>query len=250
MTLPVPGDVAPGVVPPETDSLEAILRAVMGRLSEDQRKTLYSASISKGGITVRDGGALKVQLANGVVIFYAGPLVYQTVSYQGVIMRRADGTPLFYTFPVNGDVDVIAWRFLDQFGNEIVASDALTGGLARPWIPLAGIPVLSTSLPMTASAGFVAIWSTGAIPKEQPFVDVAALLRSDTGATGNARYTMNGSPVGTGVAITAGMFGWTSTQKIALPGDFYDFVTIELEVQRTNAVGTVGGVFKGTQRQT
>ncbi len=207
-------------------------------------------SISGGGLTVKDGGAFRVRLPNNVVINYSGPLTFGGVSYQGLIMRRADGSAIFYTFPVAGDTDKIAWRWLDDEGAELVSSDAITGGLARPWIPLQGIPVLSSALPMTSNASYIAVWSTGWVVKQQPYIDLQALLRSESAATGNARFTINGQQVGSVMTIASNSFGWAADQKIALPGPFYAYVKIELEVQRTNASGTVGGVFQGTQRQT
>lgn len=207
-------------------------------------------AISSGGLTVKDGGAVRVRLNNGTYIFYAGPLIFGGVTYQGIMMRRADNTSIFYTFPVNGNINDIAWRWLDDLGNELVSSDAITGGMARPWIPLTGIPVLSSGIPMTTNAGYIGTWSTGSCMKQQPFIEVQALLRSDTGGTGNARYTINGVAAGSVMTIGAGAFAWQSIQKIALPGQFYHEVTVELQVQRTNGVGSVGGVFKGTQRQT
>ncbi|WP_424235230.1 hypothetical protein [Actinophytocola sp.] len=229
-----------------------MLTQIMGRLSEAERKTLYSASVSQGGLTVQDGGAMRLRLDNGVDVFYAGPLHYDdpVVNYNGIIMRRPDGSPIFYTFPPGGDPNVIAWRFLDQDRNEVLASDAVTGGLAKPWIPLTGVPALSSAIPMTSNAGFIGTWATGSVPKQQPYVEVQALIRSESGGIGNARYTMNGTPVGSSMPIASGAFGWQSIQVLPIPGDFYNYISIELEVQRTNASGTVGGVFRGFQRQT
>lgn len=250
--VPVPGAAPSGVAPTVPASIEAMFRQVWDRMSESDRKTLYSASISQGGLTVQDGGALRLRLPDGVDVFYVGPLTFGAppVVYNGIIMRRPDGSPIFYTFPVNGDVNAIAWRLLDQDGREIVSSDALTGGLARPWIPLSGFPVLASYIPSTANAGYVATWSTGTVVKMQPYIEVSALIRSDSGGIGNARFTINGSAAGSTMPIASGAFAWQSTQVLALPGDLYDYVTVELEVQRTNAVGSVGGVFRGTQRQT
>lgn len=250
--LPVPGEAPAGVVPKDTGTLEALLRQILGRLSESERKTLFSAVVSSGGLTVQDGGAIRLLLSNGVSIFYAGPLTFgdPPVSYNGIIMRRANGSPIFYTFPVNGDVNVIAYRFLDGDGSEILSSDALTGGLARPYIPLSGVPVLSSAIPMLTNASFVSTWSTGAVAKQQPFVQITALLRSESGGVGTARFTINGTPAGTSMPIAANSFAWQTPQVLALPGSFYDDVSIELEIQRTNGTGSVGGVFKGYQRQT
>lgn len=254
--VPIPGDAPQGVVPTPNGSIPAMFGEIWARLSEAERKTLYSAVISSGGLIVQDGGAMRLRISDGgdgfIDVFYCGPLTFggPPVIYNGIILRRPDGSPIFYTFPVGGDINDIAYRFLDHLGNEIIASDAITGGLAKPWIPLSGVPVLSNAIPMTTTAAFITVWSTGSTVKQQPFVELQALIRSDTGATGNARFVINGTPVGASMPIAAGAFAWQSTQVIALPGEFYDYVTIELDVQRTNAVGSVGGVFKGSQRQT
>lgn len=250
MTLPVPGDVPAGVVPSSNGQLGDILRQIYNRLSEAERKTLYSAVISSGGLTIQDGGAFRSVLPNGVITFYVGPLIFGGVNYNGIIMRRADGTPLFYTFPINDDPDTIAWRFLDHLGNELIASDAATGGLARPWIPLTGVPVLSSAIPMTSSASYVSTWSTGSAPKQQPYAELQALIRSESGGVGTARFTINGTPVGATMPIAPNDFAWQAIQTLALPGEFFDYVVVELEVLRSNGVGTVGGVMRGSQCQT
>jgi hypothetical protein len=204
MTVPVPGDVAPGIVPATTDSLEAILRTVLGRLSEDQRKTLYSASISEGGLTVQGGGALRVKLPNGVEIFYAGPLTFLGVGYQGIIMRRADGTALFYTFPVSGNPAVIGWRWLDQLGTEVLSSDAITGGLARPWIPVYLVPKMAMAAGTFAYFNIAApgaetqLWE-GRIPLvSHPFVEVDGIWGQASGSNSTIyRLKVAGVQVGT-----------------------------------------------------
>lgn len=205
MTLPVPGDVAPGVVPAATDSLEAVLRMLLNRLSEDQRKTLYSAAISKGGLTVQGGGAVSVKLDSGVVIFYAGPLIHAGtgVSYQGVMMRRPDGTLLFYTFPVAGNPNNIAWSLFDQAGREIVSSDAQTGGLARPWLPVHLIPKLSmpaglfSYYSMNVSGTETQIWE-GRIPfVSHPFIEIDGVWGQASGSNSTTyRLKVNGTEVG------------------------------------------------------
>lgn len=251
MTIPVPGDAPPGIVPRDNTGINEILRQIMAQMSESQRKTLYSAYISRGGLVVQGGGAIKSVLTNGVSPFYVGRLVYgdPPVSYDGIIMRRPDGSPIFYTFPVNGDPDQIAWRFTDHLNNELFSSDILTGGLAKPWIPMPTINVTAAAIPMTTSSSYIAVQSTGFVAKQQPYVRCRALLRSDTGGVGSARFSVNGTPDGSTVPIASGDFGWTTTQLLALPGDFYDDVRVELEVIRTNGVGSVGGSLVVSQRQ-
>lgn len=123
MSMPVPGDVAPGVVPESRTSVEAILRAVFSRLSEDQRKTLYSAAISEGGLTIQGGGGLFVKDAAGNPIF------------------TVEGNHLFSFWDYNNDV--------------ILRADPL-GGLAEPWL---GINMYPAFLPNLA-AGATGAWTT------------------------------------------------------------------------------------------
>lgn len=206
MTLPVAGDVAPGIVPVSTNSIEAILRMLLGRLDEDQRKTLYSASISQGGLTVQGGGAVRVRLDSGVDIFYAGPLNYLGTPYQGVMIRRADGTPIFYTFPVSGDPNNIAWSFFDQAGREIISSDAVTGGLARPWIPVFLNPKMAmpagtfTYYNLAVTAVETQLWE-GRIPfVSQPYIEVDGVWGQASGSNSTTyRLKVNGTQVGSWV---------------------------------------------------
>ena len=54
--IPVPGDAPAGVAPQNMASLEAMFRQIWDHLTESQRKTLFSAVISSGGLTVQGGG--------------------------------------------------------------------------------------------------------------------------------------------------------------------------------------------------
>lgn len=123
MTLPVAGDVAPGVVPQSADTVEGILRAVMARLSEDQRKTLYSAAISEGGLVIQGGG--------------------------GLYIRDAAGNPIL---TVQGDHVFSFWDYTNQV---ILRADPL-GGLAEPWLPIQMFPSFVPNL----TAGSTGAWTT------------------------------------------------------------------------------------------
>jgi hypothetical protein len=187
-------------------TLEDLLSTILGRLNEDQRRTLYSAVISAGGLTVQDGGAISVRLDSGVQIFHAGPLTYLGTPYQGVMMRRADGTPIFYTFPVGGDPNNIAWAFFDQASREIISSDALTGGLARPWIPVYMVPKLAMAAGtfsyynLAVSASEVQLWE-GRIPfVSHPFIEVDGVWGQASGSNSTTyRLKVNGATVGSWV---------------------------------------------------
>lgn len=142
------------------------------------------------------------------------------------------------------------WAGWDNSANIVVSEDAASGqGLGRPWLPHATINVLSTSIPTHSVGSWISTQSTGQVQKQQPYVELEALLLSTGGGIGDARFIINGSPAGSAMSITAGMFTWQVIQTVALPGNFSDRVTIELQAQRTNGVGAVGGVFRCSQRQ-
>lgn len=201
--IPVPGDAPAGVAPQNTASLEAMIRQIWDHLTEAQRKTLFSAVISSGGLTVQGGGAVRVRLDSGVEIFYAGPMTFGGTPYQGIMMRRADGTPIFYTFPVSGDPNNIAWSFFDQASREIISSDAVTGGLARPWIPIFLVPKMAMAagtfsyynLPVTATE--TQLWE-GRIPfVSHPFIEVDGVWGQASGSNSTTyRLKVSGVEVG------------------------------------------------------
>lgn len=241
---------APGPPPQPNDRLEHEIKSLWSTVRELARKTLYRAVISAGGLLIRDGGEFEVQTENGTPMFFLGKLNAGGTDYRGIRLKRENGTDMFYNGLVASDANKVYFAWLDRDGNVIVSDDAVTGeGLARPWLSMPTVPVLASMIPRTTSATYASVYSTGWVIKQQPSCDVHALLYSTGGATGNARYTCNGVQVGNVEPIAAGMFGWTAIQVFDFPGSYNDYVRVELQVQRTNAVGDLGGVLVATQRQ-
>lgn len=241
---------APGPAPMPNDRLEQEIRRIWEALNEQGRKTLYNAMLSGGRLTIKDNGELVVTTSAGVAMFYLGKLTAGGTDYRGIRLKRENGTDMFYNGLVGSDANKVYFAWLDRDANVILSDDAATGeGLARPWLSMPTVPVLSTMIPRTTSATYASVYSTGWVIKQQPSCDVHALLYSTGGATGNARYTCNGVQVGNVEPIAAAMFGWTAIQTFDFPGSYNDYVRVELQIQRTNAVGEVGGVLVATQRQ-
>lgn len=241
---------APGPAPMPNDRLEQEIRHIWEALNEQGRKTLYNAMLSGGRLTIKDNGELVVTTSAGVAMFYLGKLTAGGTDYRGIRLKRENGTDMFYNGLVGSDANKVYFAWLDRDANVILSDDAATGeGLARPWLSMPTVPVLSTMIPRTTSATYASVYSTGWVIKQQPSCDVHALLYSTGGATGNARYTCNGVQVGNVEPIAAAMFGWTAIQTFDFPGSYNDYVRVELQIQRTNAVGEVGGVLVATQRQ-
>jgi hypothetical protein len=164
-------------------------------------------------------------------------------------LRRDDGTAAI-ELGTTGSGDQF-WAGWDRAANVVLSDDAAAGqGLARPWLPHPVINVLSTEIPTTSSATYIAMQSSGQVIKQQPYAELEALVLSTGGGIGNARFTCNGSPIGSVMPVTSGLFAWQAIQTVALPGNYNDRVRLELEVQRTNGAGAVGGVFRCSMRQT
>lgn len=237
---------APGPAPNANNRIEQEIARIWQVLNEQARKTLYSAAISGGKLTVQDGAEFSVlHDIGGGWLLHVGK---GTLGKYFLTIRRDDGTVAFEIGTTGSGFQY--WAGWDRAGHIVVGDDAVSGsGLARPWLPQATIPVLSTSIPTTSSATYIATTSTAQMPKQQPYAELEALLLSTGGGVGNARFTMNGSQVGTVMPIASGAFAWQTIQTLPLPGDYDGRVTIDLQVQRTNASGAVGGVFRCTQRQ-
>ncbi|MFC6094727.1 hypothetical protein [Saccharothrix lopnurensis] len=219
--------------------VERTLRAVRDRVGN------ISAYIGEGGLTVGGGGEFTVRHENGNWLFHVGR------GSQGnyfLTIRRDNGAAAFEIGTTETGQQF--WAGWDGSGNVAIADDAKSGqGLARPWLPQGTINVLSTSIPLTSATSWIATQSTGQMLKQQPYAEVEALLLSTGGGVGEARFTINGTPAGNVMPIGAGSFAWQTIQTFALPGSVNSRATIDLQVQRTNAAGSIGGVFRCTQRQ-
>lgn len=240
-------------MPPEgrVVTLAKVLNTKFQEITELARKTLYSAVISAGGLLVKDGGEVKVEVAPGVYMFYLGPLVSGGVPLRGIVLARENGQQMFANGVSGGDPNKVFFAWKDNAQNIIFSDDAHTGvGVSRPWLSMPSVPVLNTAIPITQSGTFVSVYSTGYILKQQAKVEVQAQLYSTGGATGEARFTINGSQVGSTITIASGDFLWTPPTSLTLPGDYNTYVRTELQVRRTNAAGSVGGCLIATQRQT
>jgi hypothetical protein len=238
----------PGFPRSSQDSVNAEIQRLRQKIEELARRTLGQTAISSPGdaLTISGGAELSVlHDVTNALIFHVG---HGTGGKYFVTIRRDDGTPVFEV-GIDGSLNQFG-ALWDRTGHVIVSDDSTSGaGMARPWLAMPGVPVLATSIPMTNSGTYVSTWGSGDVIKQQPYCRLQALVRTESGATGNARFTINGAAVGTVMAMGANQFAWQTAQDIALPGAIDATERVELQVQRTNASGTIGGVFIWTQRQ-
>lgn len=227
------------------DPIAARLAELQRQIEELSRRTLNQATIDSGGLSIINGGELTVLHPSGDWLLKVAKGV-QGKYYLSI--HRDDGTVALEIGTTTGGKQY--WALYDRSGNIVASDDALSAnGLARPWLMMPTVNVVSTAIPTVPSSTYIAVQSTGMILKQQPYADVQALVLSTGGAVGEARFTVNGVAAGDVMPITAGLYQWQPIQTLALPGSYNNYVRVELEVQVTNATGSIGGVLVATQRQ-
>ncbi|MGW8768229.1 hypothetical protein ACWGN5_37780 [Streptomyces sp. NPDC055815] len=128
------------------------------------------------------------------------------------------------------------FRIFDGYNHEIFADDIMTGGLARPWLPL--MPPLAadqTKWPSTTAAAFTTI-ARCSNPIWQPKMRLAVHTAASTGGAGQVRVLVDGVPFGPTVGA-----GLTYDHLGLLPGDMKTRFgqTMYIEIQAMATAGTV-----------
>jgi hypothetical protein len=253
MSIPIGGDqvAAPGPAPRGNDALLVRLEQFERRLSEQDRKTLYSARISGGRLTISGSGGIQVRDADDDETFFVGGAA-------DPIYNRPDGQPqqvvvakddsgqirmaLYDPFP---NVDGYTQNFYlwDGFGNVVFVTDN-QGGLARPYIPVpfnkvpsAAYPNPTTDWASGASTSFQRVWEANC-PKQQPKMNLRILTGVLTaGATAQYRVMVNGVQTDTWSTTNNGLLPVDRDQVI--PGDSYASLQIGIECRRSAGAGNI-----------
>lgn len=204
---------------------------------------LRNASITQGGLTISNGGTLKLRSADDVDTFYVGPVtpaLWDGSSQPGLLMRRNDGTlvlSLYDAFPTPGGYSqALAWW--DRSSNTIIADDTNSGqGIARPYIGggfgRARYADMSVS---TTSSTFETVWETR-LYKQQPQLEVGFKATMDTTATtGEVRVLVNGTQIGP-VKTQAFSIATQVVGPAPVQGAHMDYLTVEIQARRTSATG-------------
>lgn len=236
MTAPIPPDL--------TRQLEMIAERVLQRYVSSG--PLNNAAISGGaGLTIRDGGALRLETAAGVAAFFVGPVspdLPDGSPQPGMIVRRNDGTialHLYDPIPAAGDYNqFLAWR--DRAGNVVISDDTDSGmGLARPYLAGAFYPARVQDFLKTTASDWETIWRERR-RKQHPKLYVEAWGATDTaGTTGEVRVMVNGTQVGTTQSATAGVVSGYAIGPAAVSGEYDDNLSVEIQARRTAGNGSV-----------
>lgn len=229
------------------DLIGQIRRMIQQEVADSYRSApLHNASISKGGITVRDG-YIRVQSADGVSTVFMGgvdPSLPDGTRQPGIVIRREDGTAAMAMFDPDPDPDGPGdyKQFLALYDREehiTVSDDTASGrGLARPYIPATFYRDRFADWVRTTSTTFETMFAAW-VYKQHPRLWVQVWGTSDlAGTTGEVRVLADGVPWGP-VRSVAFVAGTVDFGPVALPGAHMETVRVEIQARVTSGSGGV-----------
>jgi hypothetical protein len=237
-------------MPPGPDDLArrvADLEKLVQRLAAVN--AFNAATIDKGGLKVINGGSIAViDPATGRTVAYLGQGTIPDGSGRTQMVAlfiRDDGTPALEladlgTIPGHAHQQALQW--FDRSGNIVIADDTLSGkGIAVPYVPFG--PFMSNTAPTdtTTSATFTTLQSAVGYWMN-PKVFIQILVRSsDATTTGNVRVLdQSNNQIGSTQAVAGNDFKYVNIGPIAMPGNFKDSLSLNIQAQRTAGAGTIG----------
>jgi hypothetical protein len=189
------------VATPQPDDPAYQIKALEKRIDEMERKTLYSAQISDGGLTIK-GGFIRLLDDAGQERLYIGPSSFSMPpgETQPVFwVRDASGRIRLGVYDNNaGGYEPTFWTF-DDSSNVAFTTD-INGGVAEPWVYLPMYPKFiptnfanstgtEPTLPASSCNGGV-IWA-GRIGKvSHPFIQFDIVTGRVTGTGATPTYTL------------------------------------------------------------
>lgn len=113
---------------------------------------LSSATISRGGLTIKNNAFFEMDDGSGRLVVYIGPDGSGNQIFQ---IWRPGGQAIMAT-----QLDIPSGRYFfaihDFIGNQIVADDVQTGGLAKPYLAVPMYPLFTTNV----AAGSIIAYNT------------------------------------------------------------------------------------------
>lgn len=229
--------------PSEDDRLVELERRIKNL--ESALRAAFTTISGGAGLTITDGGALRLEAADGTDTLYVGPVgapLSDGTRQPGVILRRNDGSvalALWDPIPSAGDYNQFLGWF-DRAGHIVVSDDTDSGaGLARPYLSGAFYPSRAQDFLKTTASGFETIWRERR-QKQHPKLYVEAWGATDAaGTTGEVRVMVNGAQLGTTKVATSGVVTGYTFGPAAVPGNFGDTLSVEIQAYRTAGAGQV-----------
>lgn len=191
-------------------------------------------TISDGVLKIEKGGSLSVtEPKAGHQILGVGH--WSDTEYGMEIKRQSGKTAFSIRNVVTGSYDQ-AVRMFDAYGNEVLADDVVTGGLARPW--LAMLPpqdVSTTRWPQTNQTAWTTI-ARSFNPIWQPRMRIHVLTAAGSGVTGQIRVLVDDVPWGDVITTPAAL---DRTALVAETFRFGSVAKVEIQAKVTAGTGTV-----------
>lgn len=211
---------------------------------------LNSSTISGGeGLTVGAGSKFKVRHPDGRQMLLAG--VYDVNhnydladgSYQPMLLlSRADGTlamSMYDPSPSSGGYQQF-WAIWDRDQNIIFSDDTSSGqGHGRPNLPFTAYRSRNGDWPVVTSTSFTTVYRAKGL-KQQPRLYVETWANcTDASSTAEVRVMVNSTQVGSTLTSTAGFVSGLNFGPVAVPGEYRDTLSIEIQYRLASGVGNV-----------
>ncbi|MFF3622150.1 hypothetical protein [Streptomyces sp. NPDC002467] len=153
------------------------------------------------------------------------------------IKRQSGKTALSIRNVVTGTYDQ-AVRIFDPYGNEVLSDDVVTGGLARPWLPMLPPQDLGTARrPQTNQTAWTAI-ARSSNPIFQPKMRIQIVTAAAAGVTGQIRVMVDDVQWGD-IVTTPTSFDRTAAITPDFGARFGSTAKIEVQAKVTAGTGLV-----------
>lgn len=207
------------------------------KVTEQIRKTLYGAVISRGGLLIQDDGAFEIVTSLGTYTLYA------KVGGDGKRefgLLRDNGTFVLRTFSAGVNQ---AWALHDNSNTINASDDAVSGqGLARPWIPVPfQVSTWTEGFGKTTSGTFTTVAEARGY-KQHPKMVLALRTGAVAGVGGAWRVLVNGVESATGT-IPVGSFALDYV-TVDIPGSHMSIMSVDVQVRVTSGAGNVGALVR------
>lgn len=215
---------------------------------------LSSARIDSGGLTLTNDAFFRLVDDLGVEIVYFGP---DSLGRQIIRIRREGGGDVMWTGFTSGGTQF--WRLTDRFNRELFSDDTITGGMARPYLPVQMFPKFSMAassvyaylnLPAASVAAETTLWEGRIGLVSHPYFTLAGIWGQASGSNSTIyRVRITGTQVATftvGAALENNTKGpYSMSAYLGLPE-----VQVTVTAEATGTGNVACQLYNFTQRQT
>jgi hypothetical protein len=233
------------MLPPTPASLWQDLKALRREFNEFRAaRRLEAAAIGAGGITITDGGYLKVLDTDGSIQFWVGgisPANPDGSPQRGLIAARDDGSQAIVLARLTGNAtDPQGLLIRDAQASTLFAEDVIAGGLARPYLSSdAWFGGTETPAYTTTSGTFTTLQTLPWV-KQHPRVTGHYLVQTGAGTTGELRLVDDSNTaIGPIISIGAAAFFYSSTTG-SLSGRNGLETYLHWQARTTGGAGSIG----------